>query len=155
VIGVDGEVASINVVALEHHLEDFWLMNCAFLHETDYFVLLRDCLLDVMVQLHLDFVLDLTGLREEVLVFGRIREVLTIFCQKMELADMSPRVVPVSHGVHGPNSNILASSQQVHPMDFSIEILPIERKGDPSEAVCRPEHRESELPIPHERIDEE
>lgn len=155
VISVDCEVTCINVVALEDHFEDLWLVDCAFLHETDDLVLLGDGLLDVVVQLHLDFVLDLAGLVEEVFVFWWVREVLSILSQQVELADVGPRVVPVAHWVHRPNPHVLTTSQQVHPVDFPVKILPVQGERDPSEAVGRPEHRQCELPVPHHGIDEE
>jgi hypothetical protein len=39
VIGVDHEVGGVNVVPLQDHLKDFWVMNSSFLHEVDYLVL--------------------------------------------------------------------------------------------------------------------
>lgn len=139
VIGVDREVTGINVVTLEDHFENLRLVDCTLLHETYDLVLLGYCLLNVVVQLDLNFILDLTGLGEEILVFRGERKVLSILGQEMELAHMSPRVIPITHWIHRPNSHILATPQQVHPVNFPVEILPIEGEGNPGKAVRRPE----------------
>lgn len=39
VLRVDREVARVDVIPLQHHLKDLWLMNGAFLHEADDLVL--------------------------------------------------------------------------------------------------------------------
>lgn len=154
-VGIDSEIARVNVVAFEHHFKNFWLVHRALLHETYHFVLLSDGLFHIVIKLNLDFILNLTCLREEVLVLWRICEVFTIFSQQVELADVRPGVESVAHWVHGPNADVLAAPQQVHLVDFAIEILPVEGQWDPGQAVGGPEQRQGELPIPHQGIDEE
>lgn len=90
VVGVDREITRVNVVAFEHHFKNFWLVHSTLLHETYHFVLLRDGLFYIVFELNLDFVLNLTGLGEEILVLGWVREVLAILRQQMELADVRP-----------------------------------------------------------------
>ena len=90
VVGVDREITRVNVVAFEHHFKNFWLVHCALLHKTYHFVLLRDGLLHVVIELNLDFVLNLTRLGEEVLVLWWEGEVLAILSQQVELADVRP-----------------------------------------------------------------
>ena len=109
VVGVDREIAGIDVVTLEYHFKNFWLMNSALLHETYYFVLLGYGLLYIDIKLNLDFILNLPGLSEEVLIFGGPSKVLTVLSKEVELANVCPGVESVSHWVHDPNANILAT----------------------------------------------
>ena len=68
---------------------------------------------------------------------------------------MRPGVESVAHWVHGPDAHVFAAPQQVHLVDFAIEILPVQGQWDPGQAVGGPEERERELPVPHHWIDEE
>ena len=126
VVGVDCEIARVNVVAFEHHFKNFWLVHGALLHETYHFVLLRDGLFHIVIELNLDFILNLTGLGEEILVLGWERKVLAILRQQVELADVRPRVESITHWVHSPDAHVFAAPQQVHLVNFAIEILPVE-----------------------------
>jgi hypothetical protein len=75
---VDRKVGSVDVVALNHHLKYFGLMNSAFLHKVNDLVL--DChgVIHVVVELHLDLVLELPILFEELLIIDRVRKVFVI-----------------------------------------------------------------------------
>ena len=46
---VDDEVACINVVAFHDHLEDFRLVNSAFLHEADALILNGDHVVHIVI----------------------------------------------------------------------------------------------------------
>lgn len=155
VVGVDREVTRVNIVAFEHHFKNFWLVHGALLHETYHFVLLSDGLFHIVFELNLDFILNLTSLGEEVLILWWEREVLAVLRQQVELADVRPGVESVAHWVHGPDAYVFAAPQQVHLVDFAIEILPVQGQREPGQAVGGPEQRERELPIPHQWIDEE
>lgn len=78
VISVDNEVRGIDVVAFCNHLEHLGLVNCTFFHKLDDFVLMGDSVINVVVQLDLDFVFELTGLVHEILVLWDWCKVLTI-----------------------------------------------------------------------------
>lgn len=142
VIGVDNKVGSINIVSFKGHLEHLWLMHCSFLHEEDNFILDYDRLIDIVIKLYLSLILELTSLVEEVLIIDWISEVLTIFGNEVELSDISPRVEPISHWVHGMDFNILTTSKQVQSVNFLIEMFPIEHLWHPCEAIGDIENRE-------------
>ena len=110
VVCVDDEVRCIYIVAFEDHLEYLWLMDSTLLHEIDDLVLDSDCMVDIVIKLNLNFILKLTGFCEEIFIFYWISKVLVIFCQEIELTDMCPRIVSISHRIHGPNSYIFTSS---------------------------------------------
>jgi len=57
VLSVDSEVTRVDVVALHHHLEDLWLVDSALLHEIDDLILHHDGMVNIVVQLHLNFIL--------------------------------------------------------------------------------------------------
>lgn len=154
-VGVDCEVRCVDVVALQHHLENLRLVHCAFLHKVDDLVLVVDRVIDIVVQLSHHLVLQLAGLGHEVLVFRHEGKVFTIFGQQIELGDMCPREVEIAHGVHRPDADVLTTSQQVHLVDFTIERLPVLSQRHPGKAVRSVEDREGHLPLPHEWIDEE
>ena len=120
VISVDNEIGSIDIVTFQYHFENFGLMNSSFFHEFNNFILLGDGMVYVVVKLNLHLVFELTGLGQEIFIFWRISEILTVFGDKVEFADMGPRVVSVTHWVHGPNSNVLSTSKQVHLMNFLV-----------------------------------
>lgn len=155
VIRVNSEVRRVDVVALEDHLHDLRLMNGALLHEADDLVLMSDSVVNVVIELHLHLILELTGLVHELLVFGHGSEILTVLSEKTELRDMSPRVVSIAHGVHGPNAHVLATSEQVHLVDLAIEVLPVRGERNPREAIDGVEDGQGDLPLEEERVDEE
>lgn len=155
VISVDNEVRGIDIVTFAYHLKDLWLMNCSLFHKLNNFILMSDGMIDIMVQLNLNFVFELTSLVHEVLILWDCCEVFTILGQKIELGDVSPRVEFVSHGVHGPNTHILATSKKVHLVDLPIKRLPVKSHRHPGEAIGKVEKRKSNMPFPHQGIDEE
>lgn len=120
-VSVDNEVRCIDIVTFEHHLEDLWLMHCSLLHKLNDLVLLCNGMVHVMVKLGLNFVLELSCFRQEVLVLSWDSKVLSVLSEEVELADMCPGIVPVTHWVHGPDPNILSTSEQIHLMNFLIE----------------------------------
>lgn len=135
VVGVDDEIRCINVVAFQDHLEHFWLMDCTLLHELNDLILLSDRLFDVVIQLSLDLVLQLTSLGQEIFILNWVGKVLAIFSDEVELTDVCPTIISISHWVHCPNSYVFTSSKKEHSVNFSIETLPVKRQWDPSEAV--------------------
>ncbi len=96
VLSINDEVASINIVTLENHLEHLWLMNCTFLHEIDNFILDNNSMVDIVIELYLHFIFHLTSLRQEILLFNWFCEVLIVFSQQVKLADMGPGVKPIT-----------------------------------------------------------
>jgi hypothetical protein len=135
VSSIDGEVASVDVVALHHHFENFGLVDCALLHEVDDFVLYGHSVVHIVVQLHLELVLELTCLLQELLIVDWISEILVIFSEETHLAIVGPRVEFITHGVLCPNAAVLATSKQVQFVNLLIEVLPVKNVGQPCEAV--------------------
>jgi len=135
VVSVDYEVGGIDIVAFKHHLEDLWLMHGTLLHELNNLILLSNCVIDVVVELGLHLVFELSSLCQEVLVLCWDGKVFSILSEKVELTDMSPRVVSVSHWVHGPDPDVLSTSEEIHFMNFLIKGFPIHAHWDPSEGV--------------------
>ena len=111
VFSVDNEVTCVNVVAFDHHLKDLWLVHNALLHEVHNLVLHQLLMVHIVVQLHLQLILKLTILLQEVFFFHWVCELLVVFSQQVHLAVVCPGVVPVAHWVHCPNSDILATSE--------------------------------------------
>ena len=109
--GVDDEIAGVDVVSLHDHLEDLWLVNCALFHKVNDLVLDRDGVVHIVVQLHLQLVLELSVLLQEVFVIDGICEVFVVLGQQVHLAVVGPGVEAITHGVLRPNAHVLASSQ--------------------------------------------
>ena len=107
---VDDEVARVNVVAFQDHFEDLGLVHRAFLHERDDLVLHSDGMVDIVIELNLHLILQLTVLLEEVFVIDRVREVFVVFREQVDLTVVGPRVEAISHWVLCPNAHVLASS---------------------------------------------
>ena len=125
VVSVDHKVRSIDIVTLKNHLEDFRLVHSTFLHKLNHLVLHSDLVIDVVVQLGLHLILELTSFRQEIFIFWRHGEVLTVLGDEIEFADMGPGVESVTHWVHGPDSNILSTSEKVHLMDLLVQRFPV------------------------------
>ena len=113
VFRVDNEVTRIDIITFKHHFEYFWLVHCSLLHEVDNFILNHDCMIDVIIQLHLHFILKLTILLQEVFIINWICEIFIILGQEVEFANVSPRVESISHGVLCQEPHVFASSEQV------------------------------------------
>ena len=96
VISIDNEVAGVYVVALEYHIEYLWLVNSALLHEVDSLVLHNNSVVNVVIELNLHFVLQLSCLVQKFFTFDWLCEIKIVLGQQVELADMSPRIEPVS-----------------------------------------------------------
>ena len=111
VVSVNNEVRCINIVSFKNHFKHLWLMNSTLLHELDNFVLMCDGLINVVINLNLGLVLQLTALCEELFILWWVSEVLAIFGKEVEFADVSPGVPFISHWIHGPNSDVLTSSK--------------------------------------------
>lgn len=122
---VDGEVGAVDVVTLHNHLENFWLMHNSLLHEVNDFVLDCDGVVHIMVKLHLQFVLKLSILLQELFVVNWFSEVLIIFGEQVHFTVCDPRVELVSHWVLSPYAAVLASLQQKESVDFLIKVLPV------------------------------
>eukprot|EP00349_Pseudokeronopsis_sp_Brazil_P007901 CAMPEP_0202955590 /NCGR_PEP_ID=MMETSP1396-20130829/141_1 /ASSEMBLY_ACC=CAM_ASM_000872 /TAXON_ID= /ORGANISM="Pseudokeronopsis sp., Strain Brazil" /LENGTH=180 /DNA_ID=CAMNT_0049672239 /DNA_START=64 /DNA_END=606 /DNA_ORIENTATION=- len=155
VLCVDHEVAGVNVVSLEDLFEDFRLVDGAFLHEVDDLVLDDDLVVDVVVELHLNFVLELSALVEELLLVWFLHKVLVVLRDEVEIADSGPRVVAISHWVLGHQSHVLATPQQEHLVHLLVEVLPVEGVGKPAKRSAEVEQHCGELPRPAEWIYEE
>ena len=107
---VDDEVARVNVVAFQDHFEDLGFVHRAFLHERDDLVLHGDGMVDIVIELNLHLILQLTVLLEEVFVIDRVREVFVVFREQVHLAVVGPGVESITHRVLCPNAHVLASS---------------------------------------------
>lgn len=57
VVGVDREIACVDIVSLQYLLKNFRLMNGTFFHKVDDLILLNDGVLGVVVKLNLDLIL--------------------------------------------------------------------------------------------------
>lgn len=110
VVSVDNEIASIDVVTLEYHFEYLRLMHSAFLHEIYDFILHHDSVINIVIELDLHFVLELTSLIEELLVFHWLCKVLVVLSEKIELANVGPRIETIAEGVLCPDANVLAAA---------------------------------------------
>ena len=152
---IDHEVARVDVVAFHDHFEDFGLMDGALFHEVDDLILHSDRMVNIIVKLHLHLVLQLSVFLEEVLIINRVRKVLIILRQQVDLAVVRPAVEAIAHRVLCPNAHVLAASQEQEPVDFLVKALPVEHVGHPGERICHVEEGQSDLPGPEERIDEE
>ena len=111
-LSVDDEVASVNVVALHDHFEDFRLMDSAFLHEADDLVLDSNGVINVVIKLNLDLIFQLTVLLLEVFFVDGVSEVVTILSDEVDLAVVGPRVESITHGVLCPNADVFATSKE-------------------------------------------
>ena len=101
-------------------------MHGALLHEVNDLVLHNDCVINVIIKLHLDLVLELTALVEWLLIFYWLSEVFVILGKEVHFADVGPRVKAITHGVLGPNAEILSASEKEELMDLLVEMLPVE-----------------------------
>ena len=152
---VDNEVTCVNIVAFHDHFEDFRLVHRTFLHEGDDLILHSECMIDIVVELYLHLVLQLSILLEEVFVIDRVREVLIVLCQQMDLAVVCPRVESIAHRVLRPNTHVLATSQEQEPVDFLVKALPVKHMRHPSERIGCIQEGQRNLPRPEEWVDEE
>ena len=57
---VNNEVTSINVIALEYHIEYFWVMNSTLFHKVNNFILDNNGVINIVIELNLDLILELT-----------------------------------------------------------------------------------------------
>lgn len=89
-LSVDLKVAGINVVTFHGHFKDLRLVNGTLLHEVDNLVLHSNCLIHVVLYLHLQFILQLTVFLQELLIINWIGEIFVIFCEKVKLTVMNP-----------------------------------------------------------------
>jgi hypothetical protein len=135
VISVDREVRGVNVVPLHDPFEDLGLVNGALFHEIDSLILHHHGVVHVVVQLHLQLILQLPCLVEELLIFNWLSEVLIVLSQQVELADVRPRVETIAHRVLSPYSHVLATSEEIELVDFLFKVFPIEDVGEPSDGV--------------------
>lgn len=120
-VSVDGEVRCVNIVTFQDHLEDFRIVDSSFFHEVDDFILLSDRMVHIMIDLDLNLILELTSLVEEFLLLWWMCEILIVLRQKVELADMCPRVESITHWVHCPDSNVFTTPKQIHLVYFLIK----------------------------------
>ena len=88
--GVDLKVRSVDVVAFHYHLENFWLVYCALLHEVYDLVLHRYRVVYIIVQLNLELVSKLAVLLQNFLIFDWVGEIFVIFSKQTHLAVVSP-----------------------------------------------------------------
>jgi len=64
-------------------------MYSTLLHEIDDFILYSNCMINVIVQLNLNFVLELSIFLKELLVID-LSKVLVVFSEQMHLTDVCP-----------------------------------------------------------------
>jgi hypothetical protein len=146
VCSVDFKVTCVDIVTLHHHLEHFRLMHGTLLHKVDYLVLDCDSMVDVVVELDLELVLQLPVLLQKLLLVYGVGEVFIVFGKETGFADVGPVVELVSHGILGPDTQVLATSEQEELMDLLVEVFPVEHVGNPGQTVGKIEARKSELP---------
>lgn len=125
VLGVDNEIASIYIVPFHHHVKHFGVVDSSLFHEIDSFILNHDSMVNVVIELDLEFVLELTLLGEEVFFFNWVSEVLVVFGQEVELADVGPGVESIPKRVLSPDPNILATPEEEELMDLLFKVLPV------------------------------
>ena len=87
---VDDEVRCVNVVTLHDHLENLGLVHCTLFHEVNDLILYCDCVINIVVQLDLQLILQLSILLQEVLIINGISKVLIILRQQVHLAIVGP-----------------------------------------------------------------
>lgn len=116
---------------------------------------MSDHMIDIVIELHLDLVLDLSGNVQDTFLLDWTSEVQSIFSEEIELTDMSPRVKSVAHGVHGPDSDVLTTSEEVESVDFPVKILPVHDEGQPGEGVDEIEQSQIQGPVEIKGVDEE
>ena len=117
---VDDKITRVNVVAFHHHFKDLRLVDLALFHEIDNLVLNNDCMVYVVIQLYLHFVLKLALLRQEILLVNWICEIFVVLSEQVELADVAPRVEPVAERVLSEEPHVLAASQEEELVDFAL-----------------------------------
>ena len=117
---VDRKVTRVDVVALNDHLKYFGLVHRTLLHKVNDLVLDCDGVVHVVVELHLDLVLELTILFKELLIIDWVREVLVILGEQTHLTIVDPGVVFITHWVLGPHTAVLATSQQVQLVQLLV-----------------------------------
>ena len=78
VFRVDLEVTGINIIALQNLLEDLWLVDGPLLHEVNDFVLHSDGMIDIIIELDLDLILQLTSFVHELFLISVLDKVLII-----------------------------------------------------------------------------
>ena len=133
--GVDFKVTCVDIVTLHYHLEHFRLMHGTFLHKVDYLVLNGDCMVDVVVKLHLKLVLQLPVLLQKLFIIYGVSEVFIIFGEETGFADVSPVVELVSHWVLGPDAQVLATPKEEELVDLLIKVFPVKHVWNPSKTV--------------------
>ncbi len=92
-------------------------------------------MVNIVIQLHLYLILQLSILIHELLLINILHEVLIVLRNQVRLTDVCPRIESVSHGVLCPQSQVLASSEQEDFMDLLIKMLPVEGMRDPEEGI--------------------
>ena len=78
---INHEVGGVDIVALHDPLKYFWLVYGSLLHEVDNLILYHDCVVHIVVQLYLHFILKLSILFKELFVFYWVCKVLVILRQ--------------------------------------------------------------------------
>ena len=100
------------------------------------------------------FVLKLPLLGQEVLLVNRVSEVFVVLSEQVELANVPPRIKPVTEWVLSEEPHVFTSPQQEKLVDLALEVFPVKHVGKPCEAVEAVEKKTSDLPAPTERIHE-
>ena len=155
VLGVDDESRGVDVVPLEHHLENFGLIYSPLLHKVYDLVLHHDRVVNIVVQLYLHLVFQLARLVQELLVLNWVGEIFVVLGEEVELADVRPGVEPVAEGVLGPYTDVLAAAEEEELVDLLLEVLPVEDVGEPGEGITHIEDDGGQLPGPAEGVNEE
>jgi hypothetical protein len=109
VSGVYFEIRAVNVVSLHDHFEHFGLMHGTLLHEEDGLILYGNCLVHIVVQLHLQLILKLSVFLQKGFLINGVGKVLVVFGQKAHFTIVHPVVVCVSHRVLGSNAAVLST----------------------------------------------
>jgi hypothetical protein len=138
---VDFKVTRVDIVTLHNHLEHFRLMHGTLLHKVDYLVLDSDGMVDVVIELNLELVLQLPILLQKLLFVYGVGEVFIVFGEETGFTDMGPVVELVSHGILGPDTQVLATPEQEELVDLLVEVFPVEHVGNPGQTVGKIEAR--------------
>ena len=90
VVCINDEIAGVDVVSLHDHFEDLRLVHSTLLHEIYDLILYHNSVINVVVKLNLQFILKLTCLVQEFLIFNGFCEILVVLSEEVEFANVCP-----------------------------------------------------------------
>jgi hypothetical protein len=104
-------------------------MHGTLLHKVDDLILDNNCVIHIVVQLHLQFVLQLAGLVQKLFIFNWISKVFVILSEQVHFADVRPGVEAIAHGVLCPDAYVFATSEEVQFVNLPLKVFPIQNVG--------------------------